>query len=112
MAKKENRIPISRILGNRLRAIRNQYNLSQERTAELCGVNHATIRLFEIGSRLPSFRFCMTFCEVFGVSLDEIIKYRTRTIKETYSQLQDESPKNIIEEFLLIDYYEKQYVNS
>ena len=43
------------LLGNTLRDLRNEKNLSQKQLAKRVGVNASTIALYETGDRLPSY---------------------------------------------------------
>lgn len=56
-------------LGNRIRSIRNENNITQEKLAELIGKTPEHISLIERGERSPSFELLIDLANTFGVTL-------------------------------------------
>lgn len=54
------------LLGNTLRDLRNEKNLSQKQLAKRVGVNASTIALYETGDRLPSLQRLIDLSRALG----------------------------------------------
>ena len=67
-------------LGDKLRDLRNERNLSQAQLAKRIGVNSSTVALYETGDRLPSLprlialslSLCVCVCVCVCVSLNKV----------------------------------------
>lgn len=53
---------------NRIKAIRDHFNLNQEEFGERIGVKRSTITNYETGSRVPLDTVIVSICKEFGVS--------------------------------------------
>ena len=61
------------LLGNTLRDLRNEKNLSQKQLAKRVGVNASTIALYETGDRLPSLQRLIDLSRALGVTTDFLL---------------------------------------
>jgi transcriptional regulator with XRE-family HTH domain len=60
--------------GQRVRHLRQEHGLSQERFADLCTVHYSVIRHFESGRRDVRFTTIARIANAFGVSMSELLK--------------------------------------
>ena len=60
-------------IGKRLKMLREDLGLKQERLADLMNVNRASISLYESNKRKPSQKILMKYSEIFDVSTDYIL---------------------------------------
>ncbi|WP_124058710.1 helix-turn-helix transcriptional regulator [Vaginisenegalia massiliensis] len=63
--------------GANLAFLRNQAHHSQEELAEHLQVSRQTISKWELGQTLPDIRSCLLIAELYRVSLDDLVNYRT-----------------------------------
>lgn len=61
-------------LANRLAALRKEHNLSQEELAEKLGVSRQAISKWECGESSPDTDNLIALAEVYGITLDELVK--------------------------------------
>jgi transcriptional regulator with XRE-family HTH domain len=66
-------ISLEEILSRRLKEVRNQRGLTQERLGKLAGINTTTIAHFETGSRLPSVSNLKSIAKSLATSSDYLI---------------------------------------
>lgn len=59
--------------GERLKELRLEKKLTQDKLAELTGINQATISCYELNKIRPTDIVIITFCNLFGVSADFIL---------------------------------------
>ena len=59
-----------REIGNRLRTLRKQKNLTQKQLASQIGVKNSIISFYEMGDRLPSPEIIVKLAAIFHVSAD------------------------------------------
>jgi len=64
------------MLGENLVELRKYHNLSQEELADRIGVSRQTLSKYETGESLPDIEKSQALAEVFGVSLDDLVKYK------------------------------------
>ena len=64
-------------MGQRLLALRTQAGLSQEALAEQLGVSRQSISKWETDSSIPDLDKLVRLSEIFGVTLDELVKGET-----------------------------------
>ena len=57
--------------------LRKLHHLSQEELAEKIGVSRQTLSKWETGESLPDIVKCTLLAEVFGVTLDDLVKYES-----------------------------------
>ena len=62
------------MLGENLVELRKYHNLSQEELADRIGVSRQTLSKYETGESLPDIEKSQALAEVFGVSLDDLVK--------------------------------------
>ena len=60
-------------IGNRLKTLRAEHDLSQEKLAEELDIARTTVSHLENGNREPSLYMLMAYAEHFGVSTDWIL---------------------------------------
>ena len=60
-------------IGNRLKTLRAEHDLSQEKLAEELDIARTTVSHLENGNREPSLYTLMAYAEHFGVSTDWIL---------------------------------------
>ena len=60
-------------IGNRLKTLRAEHDLSQEKLAEELDISRTTVSHLENGNREPSLYMLMAYAEHFGVSTDWIL---------------------------------------
>lgn len=60
-------------LGDKLRDLRNERNLSQAQLARRIGVNSSTVALYETGDRLPSLPRLIALSRSLGVTTDYLL---------------------------------------
>ena len=63
------------MFGENLIELRKLHNMSQEELAELIGISRQTLSKFETGESLPDIEKCKMIADVFGVLLDDLVKY-------------------------------------
>lgn len=61
-------------VAERIKAIRKEDDISQQDAAKLLGVSYRVYQRIEGGQRAPDIDFIYTFCKVFDVKLNKIIK--------------------------------------
>lgn len=57
-------------VGDKIKLLRKERNLTQEKFGELCGVSDVTIRHYELGLRNPKVKTLQKFANIFGVPVD------------------------------------------
>lgn len=57
--------------------LRKLHNMSQEELAEKIGVSRQTLSKYETGESLPDIEKSKALADVFGVSMDDLVNYRT-----------------------------------
>jgi len=60
-------------IGTRIRQLRTQNNLSQEALANQLGLSRQAVAKWEHNLSMPSTANLLALCEVFGISLDELL---------------------------------------
>ena len=63
---------------NNLIQLRKLNHMSQEELAEKIGVSRQTLSKWETGESLPDIEKCKMLAELFGVTLDDLVKYESR----------------------------------
>lgn len=61
-------------IGERIFRLRTQRGLSQEELAEALGVSRQSVSKWETNASVPELEKIMKMCELFGVSLDELVR--------------------------------------
>lgn len=64
----------SATMGQRIAALRTQHHLSQEELAERLGVSRQSVSKWETDASVPDLAKLLALSEVFGVTLDELVK--------------------------------------
>lgn len=71
---------IRQSLGNKIRDLRRQNNMSQESLAEALDVRTSSLSALETGKSFPSYTTIMKMCEVFVVLPKELFDFNLTTI--------------------------------
>lgn len=64
--------------GNRLKALRQQNNLTQLQLAKMLGVTKSVISAYEVGLRMPSYDVLIAIAKTFKVSTDYLLGLERR----------------------------------
>lgn len=80
-------------MGDTIRALRNERNISQERLAKKIGVTRSMIALYESGERLPSLSALIELSRALGVTTDYLLGVSQE--KGTYLDVSGLTPKQI-----------------
>ena len=59
--------------------LRKIHDLSQEELADKIGVSRQTLSKYETGESLPDIEKCKLIADVFGVSIDDLLNYDSRS---------------------------------
>ncbi len=68
-------------IGEKLRTCRKKAAITQEDTADRLGVSRQTVSNWENGRSYPDVRSCIALSDLYGVSLDELLKEDVRMIE-------------------------------
>lgn len=60
-------------LGNKLRRIRKELNLTQKEVADKCSISRSTLTYYELGKNLITTRNLYIFCKINKLSADELL---------------------------------------
>ena len=60
-------------IGNNLKALRKEFNITQEELASLLNTSHSTISAYETGKTLILTAFAFQICQKYNVSLDWLV---------------------------------------
>ena len=90
------------LLGNTLRDLRNEKNLSQRQLAKRVGVNASTIALYETGDRLPSLQRLIDL----GVTTDFLLGLSKQ--KDHFLDVSGLSPSQIASLEQIVENYRAQ----
>lgn len=61
-------------LGSRIRKVRKQRNLTQEKLADLAGIDYTYLNMIEAGKRNPSIKKLAKIARALQVSLTELLR--------------------------------------
>lgn len=76
--------------------LRKQHSLSQEKLGELLGVSRQTVSKWEIGASTPEVEKLIALCDVFDISMDEMvgrIRLQSAPMQTTKQQSEADAPK-------------------
>lgn len=74
-------------LGYRLKAAREERNLTQERLAEMVGITPGYLSEIENKKTIPSFTILASLCRILNLSLDDIIYHTNSDTAKNISRL-------------------------
>ncbi len=63
----------NKIFGERLKQLRQERNLSQDKLAELTGISNASISRWETGTNDILSEYLLVLCDFFGVTSDYLL---------------------------------------
>lgn len=104
----ENRSLFSKILGHKLREMREYRNLTYAEMAKILNVSHTLVNYYENGKRIPSIDMLRVYENKFNVDFVELFELRVICIKESYMVLNEDANVNLKNEYELIMYYEEK----
>lgn len=61
------------IIGERIKELRNDFNLSQAKLGELLAVSQDTVSLWENSKALPNTEYIILICNLFEISADYLL---------------------------------------
>lgn len=61
--------------GSKVKKLRSQKGLTQEKLAELASIDYSYLNLIENGKRNPSLKVIAKLARVLGVTLDDIVRF-------------------------------------
>ena len=64
---------LKKILGERIKRLRKEKNLTLKQLGELMGVSESAISVWETGQYVPSYRMIILLCETLNITADELI---------------------------------------
>lgn len=67
------------MLAENLAELRRQKKYSQEQVAEALDVSRQAVAKWESGKTVPDLNKCMALAELYGVSLDDLVQYDSKT---------------------------------
>lgn len=65
------------MFSDNLTELRKLHNMSQEELAEKINVSRQTLSKYETGESLPDIDKCKALAEVFGVTIDDLVNYKS-----------------------------------
>lgn len=68
-------------MNNRLRDLRNKFNLRQEDLADMVGVSRQTIISIENGRYNPSLQLAYKLSQVFGLAIEEVFVFEEEVVR-------------------------------
>ena len=90
-------------VGDKLRTLRNERNLSQDRLAKKVSVTRASIATYESGNRLPSLYVLVRLARALGVTTDYLLGVSSD--KTSFLDVSGLTTKKIVSLDLIIDNY-------
>lgn len=90
-------------VGDKLRTLRNERNLSQDRLAKKVSVTRASIATYESGNRLPSLYVLVRLARALGVTTDYLLGVSSD--KTSFLNVSGLTPKQIESLDLIIENY-------
>lgn len=69
-------------IGTKIKELRNQKTFTQETLSEKLQVSRSTISSWETGRSYPDLQMVVTICDLFEVSLDELLREDTQMVKK------------------------------
>lgn len=90
-------------VGDKLRTLRNERNLSQDRLAKKVSVTRASIATYESGNRLPSLYVLVRLARALGVTTDYLLGVSSD--KTSFLDVSGLTPKQIESLDLIIENY-------
>ena len=90
-------------VGDKLRTLRNERNLSQDRLAKKVSVTRASIATYESGNRLPSLYVLVRLARALGVTTDYLLGVSSD--KASFLDVSGLTPKQIESLDLIIENY-------
>lgn len=103
---------MNKLFGKRLKELRKEKKLSQEKFGELMNIHHRTISYYEAGERMPSPETLNLFADFFDVSVDYLMGRTNIRNYQFYNNLisLDNLPLAAQKEILgFIDYINHKY---
>ncbi len=84
-------------IGRFIRAIRKEKNLTQREVAERLGISEKTVSKWETGNGLPEVSLMLPLCELFGISVNELLSGE-RLDEKRYFEKAEQNIMSLMEE--------------
>lgn len=78
-------------IGNRIRELRRQKNISQDVLAQFLGLSFQAVSKWESGASMPDITLIPAIASFFGVSIDELFDYNRYETEKRVQEIADES---------------------
>lgn len=85
-------------LSDNIKQIRKEHNLSQEALAEKLGVSRQSVSKWESGQAYPEMDKVLQICNMFNISIDELMHEDIKTVKEAKES--KNNSKKLVDDFL------------
>lgn len=82
-------------IGKRIKELRKERNMTQERLADLVGVSFQAVSKWENGIALPDITLVPRLAQIFAVSTDELFAYNQKEIQDEIAQCVSNARKHI-----------------
>ena len=82
-------------IGKKIKALRKERNMTQERLADLVGVSFQAVSKWENGIALPDITLVPRLAQIFGVTTDELFDYNQKEIREEIERYVTDARKHI-----------------
>lgn len=66
---------VTQKFGQKVRKVRKQRGLTQEKLAELAGIDYSYVNLIENGKRNPSLKVMAKLSRILGVRLEDLLRF-------------------------------------
>lgn len=76
-------------IGNRIKELRKERNMTQEQLAELVGISFQAVSKWETGLALPDITLVPRLAKIFGVTTDDLFAYNRKEMQEEIEQYAD-----------------------
>ncbi len=74
-------LELSRILGNRIRKLREERSISQQNLAEMCNIEKSNMARIEAGRTNPTLFSLYKICSALKITLAELVDFDTKLIE-------------------------------
>ncbi|GHU85700.1 hypothetical protein FACS1894198_4040 [Clostridia bacterium] len=75
------------MVGNKLRILRQQYNMTQRQLAHRLGISTSAVGMYEQGRREPDHEMLLSLCKLFGISVDYLLRQEVPNESKEFSDI-------------------------
>ena len=83
-------------LNERIYELRTKHKMSQGDLAEALGVSRQSVSKWEVGSAVPEIEHLLHLSEIFGVTLDELVKGEEQEQAQAHSETEAKQPTQVV----------------